>query len=426
MLTSTTIRPTSAAADFSPTTASLHGLDALNFFLAAMLAGFGPYVAVYLADEKWSQEKIGFVLSASALAGLLSQVPGGELLDAIRSKRAIVAVGVLVVALSAMIIEFRSSFSLVLIGLTLQGFTGGILGPAIAAISLGVVGHSALPERLGRNQRFAASGSLVAAALMGLIGYAFSYRSIFLLVVALTVPLFVALARIHAADIHFGRSCGAPHHHTPDLLARAERTSLSKSPGLVVLGACLFFFQFANASVLPLVGEALIYQGDSRSSLIVSALIVVPQILVAVMAPWVGRQAKNWGRRPLLIIGLGALPIRALLFMLITDPPLLLLFQLLDGISGAVIGVLTPLIIADLTNGTGRFNLSQGLVGTASGVGASLSTAVFGLIAAGFGHTVVFLSIALVALLAVLIAWFAMPETRRFIIHQSPVWGAVL
>src|SRR5215471_17170623 len=387
-MTSTTIRPTSGAADFSPSTASLHGLDALNFFLAAILAGFGPYVAVYLADEKWTQEKIGFVLSASAFAGLVSQVPGGELLDAIRSKRAIVAVSVLVVALSAIIIEYQSSFPLVLIGLTLQGITGGILGPAIAAISLGVVGHSALPERLGRNQRFAATGSLAAAALMGLVGYAFSYRSIFLLVVALTLPLFVALVRIHAADIHFGRSCGAPHHHTPDRPARAGRASLWKSPGLLVLGACLFLFQLANASVLPLVGEALIYQGESRSSLIVSALIVLPQIVVAVMAPWVGRQANNWGRRPLLLIGLGALPIRASLFAVITNPPLLLAFQLLDGISGAVIGVLTTLVIADATNGTGRFNLAQGLVGTASGIGASFSTVLFGLIAASFGRTV--------------------------------------
>jgi MFS family permease len=426
MATPPSIQLTPAAADFSPTAASLHGLDALNFFLAGALAGFGPYVAVYLADEKWTQEKIGFVLSASAFAGLLSQVPGGELLDAIRSKRTILAVGVLAVALSAVIIEFQSTFPLVLLGLTLQGISGGILGPAVAAISLGVVGHSALPERLGRNQRFAASGSLAAAALMGLIAYAFSYRSIFLLVVALTLPVLVALGRIQAADIHFGRSCGAPHHHTPDLPARAERTSLWKSPGLVVLGTCLFFFQFANASVLPLVGETLIYQADSRSSLIISALIVLPQIIVAVIAPWVGRQAKNWGRRPLLLIGLGALPIRAFLFMSITHPPLLLFCQLLDGVSGAVIGVLTALIIADLTNGTGRFNLSQGLVGTASGVGASLSTAVFGLIAASFGRTVVFLSIASVALLAVLIAWFAMPETRRLIMPRSPVWGAVL
>jgi MFS family permease len=401
-----------ATADLSPSTASLHAFDGVNFFLAGVLAGFGPYVAVYLADQKWTQDKIGFVLSASALAGLLSQVPGGELLDTTRSKRMVVALGVIVVAISAMIIEFRPSFPLVLIGLVLQGITGGLLGPAIAAISLGLVGHSALPERLGRNQRFASMGSLVAAGLMGLIAYAFSYQAIFLLVVVLTLPLFVTLARIDAADVHFGRSCGAPHHHTSDQPARAGRASLWKIPGLLVLGACLFLFQLGNASILPLVGEALVYQGESRSSLIVSALIVLPQIIVAVMAPWVGRQANNWGRRPLLLIGLGALPIRGLLFAFVTDPPLLLAFQLLDGVSGAAIGVLTALVVADVTNGTGRFNLAQGVIGTASGIGASLSTALFGLIAASFGRTVVFLSIASVGLVAVLILWFLMPETR--------------
>jgi MFS family permease len=364
----------SATADFSPATASLHGLDAVNFFLAGALAGFGPYVAVYLAAQNWTQENIGFVLSAGALAGLLGQVPGGELLDRTRSKRAIVALGVLVLALSAMIIQLRPDFSLVLIGLTLQGVTGGILGPAIVAISLGLVGHAALPERLGRNQRFASTGSLSAAGLMGLIGYIFSYRAIFLLVVALTLPLIVALARIHATDIHFGRSCGAPQHHTRDRPARSDRMNLWRSPAMLILGVGLFLFQLANASILPLVGEDLIYHGDSRSSLIVSALIVLPQIIVALMAPWVGRQAENWGRRPLLLIGFGALPIRALLFSLVADPLLLFAVQLLDGISGAVIGVMTALIIADATNGTGRFNLAQGLIGTVSGIGASLTS----------------------------------------------------
>jgi MFS family permease len=402
----------SATADFSPATASLRGLDAVNFFLAGALAGFGPYVAVYLAAQNWTQENIGFVLSAGALAGLLGQVPGGELLDSTRSKRAMVALGVLVLALSAIIIQFRPDFSLVLIGLTLQGMTGGILGPAIVAISLGLVGHAALPERLGRNQRFASTGSLSAAGLMGLIGYVFSYRAIFLMVVALTLPLMVALARIHATDIHFGRSCGAPQHHTPDRPARSGRVNLWKSPAMLVLGVGLFLFQLANASILPLVGEGLIYHGDSRSSLIVSALIVLPQIIVALMAPWVGRQAESWGRRPLLLIGFGALPVRALLFSLVTDPPLLLAVQLLDGVSGAVVGVMTALVIADATNGTGRFNLAQGLIGTVSGIGASLSTALFGLIAVRFGQTVVFLSIASVAAVAAYIIWLWMPETR--------------
>jgi MFS family permease len=402
----------SASEGFSPATASLRGLDGVNFFLAAALAGFGPYVAVYLADQKWTQEKIGFALSASALAGLLSQVPGGELLDSTRSKRAIVALGALMVALSAMIIEFRPTFPLTLIGLTLQGITGGILGPAIAAISLGLVGHASLPERLGRNQRFASTGSLIAAGLMGLIAYLFSYRAIFLLVVALTLPLFVALAQIHGTDVHFGRSCGAPDHHTLVRPARAGRMSLWKSQGLLVLAVCLFLFQLGNASMLPLAGESLIYQGESGSSLIVSALIVLPQIVVAAIAPWVGRQANNWGRRPLLLIGFGALPIRALLFALIPEPQALLAFQLLDGVSGAVVGVLTALVVADLTNGTGRFNLAQGLVGTASGVGASLSTALFGVIAMSFGRTVVFLTIAAASLASALVLWFLMPETK--------------
>ena len=396
----------------SPSNASLSGLDGVNFFLAGILAGFGPYLAAYLADQKWTQENIGFVLTASGVAGLLSQLPGGELLDTVRSKRAVVVAGVVVVAISAIIIAFQPSFPLVFAALMLQGITGGFLGPAIAAISLGLVGHAALPERLGRNQRFSSTGNLVTAALMGLIGYFLSYQAIFLTVAALAIPLFVALARIRAPDIHFGRACGAPDHDMSSLPARASLRSLWKSPGLLTFGACLFLFQLANASVLPLVVEDLVYQGEKRSSLVVSALIVLPQIIVAVTAPWVGQWAKNWGRRPLLLIGLGALPIRALLFASVVDPTLVVAFQLLDGISGAVLGVLTALVIADVTGGTGRFNLAQGIVGTASGIGASLGTTLFGVVAAGFGRTAVFLSIASVALLAVAILWFFMPETR--------------
>jgi MFS family permease len=396
----------------SPSNASLGGLDGVNFFLAGILAGFGPYLAAYLADQKWTQENIGFVLTASGVAGLLSQLPGGELLDTVRSKRAVVVAGVAMVAVSAVIIAFAPSFPLVFAALMLQGITGGFLGPAIAAISLGLVGHAALPERLGRNQRFSSTGNLVTAALMGVIGYFLSYQAIFLTVAALAIPLFVALARISAPDIHFGRACGAPDHEMPSLPARARLRSLWKSPGLLTFGACLFLFQLANASVLPLVVEDLVYQGEKRSSLVVSALIVLPQIIVAVTAPWVGQWAKNWGRRPLLLIGLGALPIRALLFASVVDPTLVVAFQLLDGISGAVLGVLTALVIADVTGGTGRFNLAQGIVGTASGIGASLGTTLFGVVAASFGRTAVFLSIASVALLAVAILWFFMPETR--------------
>jgi MFS family permease len=171
-------------------------------------------------------------------------------------------------------------------------------------------------------------------------------------------------------------------------------------------------FQLVDASILPLAGGELARSAGSRSALIMSGLVIVPQILVAMMAPWAGRQAKSWGRRPLLLLGFGALPIRALLFAMISDPTLLVAVQVLDGISGTVLGVLQALIVADLTSGSGRFNLAQGLVGVTSGIGASASTVLSSVMAESFGRSVTFLSLALMGLAAVLIAWLFMPETK--------------
>src|ERR1700733_15568221 len=203
------------AIERSPPGTSSHGLDAVNLFLAGALSGFGPYVAAFLAEQNWTQQDIGFVLTAAGFAGLLSQLPGGALLDAIRSKRIAVALGSGMVATGALIIAIWTSFPLVLAALVLQGVTGGFLGLGIAAISLGLVGHAALGERLGRNQRFASTGGVLAAGLMGLIGYFLSYRAIFLATAALVVPLLFALGHIQPSDIHFGRACGAPDHHGP-------------------------------------------------------------------------------------------------------------------------------------------------------------------------------------------------------------------
>jgi MFS family permease len=247
---------------------------------------------------------------------------------------------------------------------------------------------------------------------MGLIGYLLSYQAMFLIAAALVLPLLVALAAIRPADIDFARSCGAPH---PDALSQRARTthrSLWKTPGVLTFAAGLFLFQLANAAILPVVGAALVYDGENRSSLIIAALIIVPQIIVALLAPWVGRKARSWGRRPLLLIGFGALPIRALLFAWTADPLFLVGLQLLDGLSGAIVGLLTVLVTADLTRGTGRFNLAQGIIGTASGLGAALSTALFGLIAANFDWPATFLSMASVGLIGASIMWFLMPETR--------------
>jgi MFS family permease len=401
-----------------PALQSLNALDWLNFFLAALLMGFGPFVVVNLADSGWMPVNIGLVLTASGLAGLVTQVPAGELIDMVKSKRTLVGMGTAAVALAVLIFGLRLGFLSVFAAAVILGTAGSVLGPGIAAISLGLVGHEALAERLGRNQRFASIGALTSAGIMGAIASLLSTRHIFLVTAAFGFPVLLALARIRAADIHFGRSCCAPDHH-PTHPQRVSRAALFKDHRLLTFAICLFLFQVANASMLPLIGQTLVHAEGRWSSLVISGLIVVPQIIVALLAPWAGRTADSWGRRPLLLIGLGAVPIRSGFFAFTVDPALLVVIQALDGLSGAILGVLTALVIGDLTKGTGRFNLAQGLVGTLSGVGASLSTSISGLIVERFGHMDGFLSITIMGLTAVAIVWVFMPETKSSALQQT-------
>jgi MFS family permease len=395
----------------APHSSSLHALDWLNFFLAALLTGFGPFIAVHLASRGWDPAHIGFVLSIGSFAGLITQIPGGELIDITKARRALVGAGAAAVAIALVVIALRPDFVAVAVAVVVQGAAGSILGPGIAAISLGLVGHDALAERLGRNQRFASTGGLVAAALMGAIGYLLSTQDIFLIAAALVAPLLFALTGIRAGDIHFARSCGGANHHVADP-PRVKRGNLFKNKSLLVFALCLLLFQLANASLLTQIGQALPRAEGRLSSLVVSALVVFPQVIVAALAPWAGRGAATWGRKPLLIIGLAAVPIRATLFAMTADPVLLVVIQLLDGLSGATLGVLTALIVADLTAGSGRFNLAQGLVGAASGVGATLSTSVSGIVVEEFGYRAGLLGVSAVGLLSVVIVLAFMPETK--------------
>src|ERR1700758_444475 len=175
---------------------SLRALDWLNFFLAALLTGFGPFVAVHLAENGWAPASIGVMLTISGLAGLTTQVPAGELIDVIASKRALFGTAAAAASLALTIFGLRSDFPSVAGVAIIQGGVGSVLGPTVAAISLGLVGHDALAERLGRNQRFASIGGLSAAALMGAIGYLLSTRDIFLVTAASAIPLLWALLRI--------------------------------------------------------------------------------------------------------------------------------------------------------------------------------------------------------------------------------------
>src|SRR6516225_8360431 len=252
---------------------------------------------------------------------------------------------------------------------------------------------------------------------MALVAYSEAPWAMFVPVV-LAVPVLVALKQIRAEEIDFGRSSGAEFAdaHRPQ---RARRdAALLKNYRLLIFATCMVLFQVANASMLPLVNGMLAHEGKRQAAPVVAALIIVPQLTVALLAPWVGQRAEQRGRKPLLLVGFAALTIRAVLFAFTADPLTLIVIQVLDGITGAVIGVMTALVIADVTQGTGRFNLAQGVFGTVMGVGASLSPTLSGLIVHHFGYSAGFLSLACEGLVALVVLAILLPETKE----KLPTW----
>jgi MFS family permease len=396
-----------------PSSRSARGLDWFVFFLADVQTGFGPFVAVYLTTQKWTQSEIGLVLSVGGLVALLGQMPGGALVDWARSERLVAAIAVAAIGVSALAYAAWPIFPVVFSAAVLQAASSCVLGPAIAAISLGLVGKLQLGRRLGRNARFASIGSGFAAAAMGTCGYLWSSRAVFVVTVILTIPAILALARIRSEEIDPERAHGATPAKPPGNAAVTSIAALGQNRPLLIFALVLGLFQFANAAMLPLVGSIVTTRSTVWAPALIGACIVVPQIVVAIISPSVGSRAYSWGRRPLLLCGMTALILRGLSFSFIRDPELLLFVQLLDGIAAAIFGVLVPLIVADVTFGTGHFNLAQGIVGTATGIGASLSTVFAGYVSDHFNDHVAFLALAGIGTLALVVVGLFMPETRE-------------
>src|ERR1700684_555564 len=401
----------SVSAKTPPSPGTLRGLDWLNFLLADVQTGVGPFLAIYLAGYKWNEESVGLALAVGGVAGILTQTPAGGLVDAVRSKRALVGVAVTALAAGALLIALFPRFWFVMGAQVLIGGTSSVFLPAICAMSLGIVGRAAFDTRQGRNQTFNSAGNVVAAVSMGLLGYSVSNRSIFFFVAVFAFPTILVLLLIRPTEIDYEVARGATDGEKG---GKAESVrGLFQDHPLVIFLVCAVMFHFANAAMLPLLGEMLA-KGHGRSSMMfMSACVVTTQFVITIIAACSGRKAGSWGRKPLLLIAFGVLPIRAVLYTLTSNTVALVAIQILDGVGAGIFGVVSVLVIADLTRGSGRFNVTLGAIATAVGIGAALSQAIAGAIVHHSSFNTGFLFLAAIAAAAFGILYFFMPETRE-------------
>ena len=395
-----------------PSRRATYGLDAFTFFIANLQTGFGPFLAVYFTQQKWTQSDIGLALTVGSLVSLLGQMPGGAFVDASRSKRFAAGFSAFWVGASAVMLAALPTYLVVMLAMAIHSAASCVLTPAIAAISIGLVGHARAGERLGRNASFSAVGNALGAAGMGAIGYYLSNNAVFYLAGVLVIPALMALSFIPS-----GRAVDAgrprPAAQEPEPREAGGISALLKNRALLCFAACMVLFFLANAAMLPLVGSVMTLRASETATALVAACIMVPQAVLALTAPFVGRLAERWGRKPLLVIGFAALPVRGLLFAFVSDPYWMVAIQVFDGISASVLGVMVPLIVSDVTRGTGRFNTALGAVGTGMGIGAALSTALAGFMADELGSQTAFMGLAVVGAVGLVLVLLIMPETRR-------------
>jgi MFS family permease len=328
----------------------------------------------------------------------------------VRWKRGLAVCGFALIAVSALILAIWPSFPLVFMAEILHGTSAGLVGPAIAAISLGLAGRRGISSRVGRNYRFAGAGNAMTAAFMGALGAYLSNSAIFIAAALLCIPALIALNEIRPNEIDYARARNATKRdHALDLQRLIDFT---KNWRLVLFAGALVLFHLSNASLLPLVSENLAHSKIANSTLFMAGLIVVPQLVVAILAPWIGYWSELWGRKPLLLAGFAIETARALLFAFVSDPVLMMVVQLLDGVTGAAVTVLTIIITADLTAGTGRFNLAQGALGTTRGIAAAIGTGSVGFIVQQFGDFTGFLLMAIGPAIAAALIWTYLRETK--------------
>jgi len=386
-------------------------LDAANFFLADVRDGLGPYLAVYLlTEQKWDEARIGIVMSVATIAGILAQTPAGALIDTTKAKRMLMVVAALIVTAASLSLPLFPEFWPVAVSQGVAHAAGSVFPPAIASIALGVVGHRAFTKRIGRNETFNHAGNAISAVVVGGAAWLFGPIVVFFILAAQALASVASILAIPE---------GAIDHDLARGLHDAEAGGASEQPSglailltcrpLLVFALCVMLFHLSNAAMLPLVGQKLALQDRNLGTSLMSACIAAAQVVMVPVAMLVGARADRWGHKQFFLAALAILPIRGALYTLSDNAAWLVGVQLLDGIGAGIFGAIYPVIVADLMRNSGRFNAAQGVIITALGIGAALSTTLAGLVAVKAGYSAAFLTLGAVAAVGFVIFLLAFP-----------------
>jgi MFS family permease len=389
----TAIMPGSAAPVDSDQRRARRGLLALNFFMADMQAGIGPFLGVFLQQRGWTAGPIGTVMTAGGIAGMAMTVPAGAFIDHTDKKRLVVIVTGICTLLASFILLWSQAGWVVSVSQIATAIAGAAIGPAVTGMTLGIVRQKGFNAQNGRNQAWNHAGNMIGAGLSGWLGYKYGMPAIFYLAGLFGVLAIISVLTIpeRAIDHRAARGLEGKDGEDESGGGQAEgfRTLLRNRP-MLMLAAALAFFHLGNGAMLPLYGLAVVGAGKGDPALFTATTVVVAQAVMIVAALVAMKMAAGRGYWLVLLISFASLPLRGALAGTFIEHWGVWPVQALDGIGAGLQSVAVPGLVACLLDGTGRVNVGQGAVMTVQGVGASLSPAIGGWLAQTFGYHIAF------------------------------------
>lgn len=403
------------AIDTHPTGArrgARHTLDALSFLLADVRDGLGVYLAIWLlTTQRWDEARIGIVMTISGAAALLAQAPLGALIDRCAAKRAVVVAAVATISAATVAIVCWPTFPAVAAAKAALGIGAAALPPALAALTLGIFGAAAYSRHVGRNEAFNHAGNAGAAILLGILAELVSPGMLFLAVPVLGAASIATVLALRPGVVDHAVARGLSHGPAAGTDPPAPLRTLFASRGLVAFTAAVTLFHLANAAMLPLLGQTMALRNPGAGTPLLSLAILTAQAVMVPIALLVGARTDRWGRKPFYLVAFAVLAVRGALCATLDGGAALIATQILDGIGAGITGSLFPIVVADMTRGTGHYNLALGAVGTVQGIGAAASTTLAGLIVVSGGYPAAFMTLAGIAGLGLALLALAVPET---------------
>jgi len=376
-----------------------YALEGLNFLMADVQAGIGPFLGVFLQAQGWHPEAIGTVMTLGGIAGMLATSPAGALVDATRHKRGVIVAAGVMTTLASLVLWVAHTYWMVAASQILTAVTGAALEPAVAGVTLGIVHERGFNRQFGRNQVANHAGNVVGAALSGWLGWRYGFGAVFALagVFGALSVVSTLLIRRDSIDHDRARGLAATPSTREHEQASGFRVLLTCRP-LLLLSAALAMFHLGNAAMLPLYGLAVVAAHKGNPSAFTAQTIVVAQLVMVFAACFANRLIERVGYWGVILITFLALPLRGLVAALFISAWGVWPVQALDGIGAGLQSVAVPALIVRLLQGTGRVNVGQGVVMTVQGVGAALSPALGGVLAQHFGYAAAFLVLGAVSM----------------------------